>query len=209
MGRCSRMTFAATRRSRRPRAPLPVRVVLAAITAFSLVLPACTHGQTRVVEPTASALWYPPGRNQELELTWALSPTLSESDGGPRRNLEIIARIGDAVHRVTLGPHDGVLLPFEQSACNPSLKNATEVSLIRLETMGPETIVARRVRPTLLEISFTVEADDEPAKTHGTLGTIPIPADARVVDAISEIVDGGEERPIECPSALGRGRGPQ
>ena len=163
--------------------------MFAAIAALSLVLPACGHG------------WYPRGHNQELELTWAVHPAVSESDGGPRRDLEIIARIGGAVHRVALGPHDGVLLPSEQSACNPSLKNATEVSLIRFETMGPETIVVRRVLPTLLEISFTVEADDEPAKTHGTLGTIQIPEGARVVDAISEIVDGDKERPIDCSSA--------
>ena len=162
------------------------RPTFAAIAALALVLPACGRG-----------------RNQELELTWVVHPAVSESDGGPRRNLEIVARIGGAVHRVALGAHDGVLVPSEQSACDPSLKNAAEVSLIRFETMGPETIVARRVRPTLLEISFTVEADDEPAKTHGTLGTIPIPGDARVVDAVSEIVDGGEERPIDCSSAAG------
>jgi hypothetical protein len=106
-----------------------------------------------------------------------------------------------------LGPQDGVLVPTEQSACSPSLKNAREVSVIRFYTMGPKTIVARRVQPTLLEISFTVEADDEPAKTHGTLGKIPIPADVRVVDAISEVDAGGKGKRFDCSSSVAGGPG--
>ncbi len=196
--------------------------MFAVIGALSLLPPACKEGLVRVAAsgppsaatdraapPTASAPWYPSGRNQELTLTWAVYPIISESDGGPRRNLEVIARIGGAVQRVALGPHDGILLASEQSTCNPSLKKANEVSVIKFATMGPETIVARRVRPTLLEISFAREADDEPAKTHGTLATVAIPADARVVDAISEIDGEGQERAIDCSSKAEEPWGPR
>jgi len=65
---------------------------------------------------------------------------------------------------------------------------------------GSGSVTASRTRPTLLEISFNVEADDEPAKLHGTLATIPIPADARVVDAICAIGSGGEKQAIDCSS---------
>jgi hypothetical protein len=92
-----------------------------------------------------------------------------------------------------LGPQDGYLIPSEQSVCNPSLKNAEQVSVIRFYTMGPTAIVARRVQPTVLEISFTREADDEPAKTHGTLATLAIPADARIIDEVFEA-----EVPLDC-----------
>jgi hypothetical protein len=148
-----------------------------------------------------SAQWYPPGTNQELKLTWAVYPKTGESEGGPIRNLEVVARIGHAVKRVKLGPHDGYLIASQQSVCNPSLKNATVVSVINFYTMGPEIIFARRVQATLLEIAFTREVDDEPAKTHGTIATIPIPADARIVDAISDIRGAGKEGPFDCSAS--------
>jgi hypothetical protein len=195
--------------------PLHPMSLLSALVALLPLLSACGEGQRRVATPSSSTavtnqaapattatFWYPAGTNQELKLIWVIQPAIDESEGGPRRPLEIIAQIGQAVHRVTLGPHDGVLIPSEQSFCNPSLKNATDVSLINFYTMGPETIVARRTQPTRLEILFTVEADDEPAKTHGTLATIPIPADAHIVDTIAKIVDGGREVPIDCSSKV-------
>lgn len=55
---------------------------------------------------------------------------------------------------MALGVHDGSIFAAEQSACNPALKGANRVSVIHFVTMGPETIVARRVQPSLLEISF-------------------------------------------------------
>lgn len=147
-----------------------------------------------------SAEWYPPGTNQELRLTWTIHPIVGESDGGPKRKLEVVTRIGDAVKRVSLGPQVGTLLPSEQSVCNRALTDEIQVSVIRFHTMGPKTIVARRIQPTLLEIMYTVDADDEPSKTRGTLTTIPIPADARIVDAISEILEAGKESPLDCSS---------
>ena len=142
-------------------------------------------------------------------MSWVVHPMASESEGGPRRNIEITARIEGATYRAALGAHDGVLFAEEQSARNPSLRTANQLSVIHFVTMGPETIVARRTQPTLLEIVFTVEADDEPAKLHGTLATIPIPADAHVVDAIYAIGAGGEKRAIDCSSKKEEPWGPK
>lgn len=155
-----------------------------------------------VAPPAVSASWYPAGTNQELKLTWAVYPSQGEaSEAGPKRNLEIVARIGEAVKRVMLGPQFGTLAPSEQSVCNASLKSATDVSVIRFHTMGPKTFVARRTEPTVLEISWNVDADDSPEKTRGTSATIPIPADARIVDAIQDIRGQGNEAPFDCSAS--------
>ncbi len=148
---------------------------------------------------TEAGQWYPAGTNQELKLTWTVHPVQDDStDAGPKRDLELALRIGDAVKRVKLGPQFGALAPSEQSVCNASLKSATQVSVIHFHTMGPKTVSARRVQPGMLEISWNVEADDSPDKLHGTYATIPIPTDARIVDAIQDIRAAGKDEPFDC-----------
>jgi hypothetical protein len=102
---------------------------------------------------------------------------------------------------VRLNRHHGTLVPSQQSVCDPALKNRSVVSTIQLNTMGIETIVARRVEPTALEISFSVEADDEPSKTHGVLARIAVPAQARVIDQVIEVREDGTEAPLDCSSS--------
>lgn len=168
-------------------------------------LPVATSGAAPVPAPSA---WYPPGQGQHLELIWTLHSSIYETDGGPNRNLELVVRVGGAVHCVALGVHGGSLFAAEQSACDPSLKSGDQVSVIHFVTMGPETIVARRVRASLLEIYFDRDADDEPAKTHGLLATIGVPADARFSDSIAMIGENGEERVIDCSSRAEEPWGP-
>ena len=103
--------------------------------------------------------------------------------------------------RVPLGPQFGTLSPSTLSVCDPALKKDALVSALYLHTMGPKTIVARRVQPGLLEISWTREADDAPEKIKGTIATIPIPPDARIVDAVQVIRSPGDEAPFDCSGA--------
>jgi len=136
---------------------------------------------------------------RNVELTWVVHPSRGgeASEGGPKREVEIVTRIGDAAERVSLGAHAGDLLPADQSPCDASLRDESRVSVLRFHGMGPKTLVARRVQPTRIEVTFKVDADDEPAKVAGTLATITVPADARIVDGIREIRD-GKEAPFAC-----------
>ena len=177
----------------------------ARVGAAASSAPVATSGAAPVPAPSA---WYPPGQGQHLELIWTLHSSIYETDGGPNRNLELVARVGSAVHRVALGVHGGSLFAAEQGACVPSLKSADQVSMIHFVTMAPETIVARRVGASLLEIHFDRDADDEPAKTHGRLATIGIPADARISDSIVMKGANGEERVIDCSSKAEEPWGP-
>lgn len=180
--------------------PLPASVVPSAPTArpfmklaiaiAACLLTACSHEAPRSATPATSA--------PVASLTWTFSRSLGESDGGPERDLDVVLRVGDSVHSVRLGRQHGTLVPSEQSVCDPALKGAGVVSVLALHTMGPKTIVARRVAPALLEISFTVDADDEPAKTHGVLATIHVPAEARVIEQVREVHEDGREAPLAC-----------
>lgn len=156
-----------------------------ALAIAASLLTACAHKPPVPAVPVAS-------------LTWTFSHVLGESDGGPERDLDVVLRVGDSVRRVSLGRQHGTLVPSEQSVCDPALKVAGVDSVVKLHTMGPKTLVARRVAPALLEISFTVDADDEPSKTHGVLATIPIPAEARIVEQVREVLEGGQEAPLAC-----------
>jgi hypothetical protein len=198
-------------------APSPARRfgsarVLTPILATGL-LTACAHPAPLGKEPAATVAIpsatsarlsdppYPVTTDPVVSLTWQFSRTLGESDGGPERDLDVVVHVGGSVRRVRLNRHRGTLVPSQQSVCDGTLKDARIVSRIELNTMGPETIVARRVAPTVLEISFTVDADDEPAKTHGVLARIAIPAEARVIDQVREVREDGTEAPLDCSSS--------
>lgn len=146
--------------------------------------------------PDSDARWYPPGDNQELKLTWAIYPTTANDDlRGPKRMIEIIARVGSATKRLKLGTFHGLLSPSNQSLCAPSLKKGEVVSQIGLTTTGPRTLYAKRIAPDKLEISFHVDADPE---ENGVLGTIPVPAGASITEAISDIRSSTQEAPFDC-----------
>jgi hypothetical protein len=178
------------------------------------LLTACAH-RAPLGEGLAATVSVPPATSAQVSeppdpattdsvvsLTWQFSRTLGESDGGPERELDVVVRVGERLRRVKLNRHHGTLVPSEQSVCDPTLKSASIVSVIKLHTMGGETIVARRVTPDVLEISFTVDADDEPSKTQGVLARIAIPVRARVVDQVREVREDGTESPLDCsPSA--------
>lgn len=146
--------------------------------------------------PDSDARWYPSGDNQELRLTWAIYPATANEDlRGPKRMIEIIARVGSATKRLKLGTYNGILSPSNQSLCTPSLKKGDVVSQIGLTTTGPRTLYAKRTAPDKLEISFHVDADPE---ENGVLGTIPIPAGASITEAISDIRSSTQEAPFDC-----------
>lgn len=174
-------------------------------TATADASPAAAASEATVVVEADSAApsevganWYPAGTNQEVKLSWAVYPKISESEAGERRNIEVVARIGTAVRRVMLGPHDGYLTPSKQSVCNPALKTGKTVAVLGLTTMGPRTFTADRVQPGLLEIVRHVMADPE---EHKVLARIPIPADARITDALVDIRSAGNEGPFDCAAA--------
>jgi hypothetical protein len=146
--------------------------------------------------------WYPEGKAQALKLTWAVYPSIAEGEAGPKRPIEVIARIGNATKRLKLGTHEGYLHPDEQSLCAPSLKSGNVASLLKLNTMGPKTLFAKRTSPDKIEVSFHVDADPE---ENGALGTIPIPADATISEAISDIQSAQDEAPFDCQDKVSDG----
>lgn len=149
--------------------------------------------------PTPQSEEHPSATKQELSLTWVLGPTKdSGSEAGPERTVDVVVRVGESVKRVSLGAQQGELVPSQQSVCDASLKKSPDVSILHFYTMGPKTLTARRVRPESLEIIFDVAADDEPAKTHGTLATIPIPHDARIVEAVLDESSPGAGAAFDC-----------
>lgn len=143
----------------------------------------------------AGTPWYPAGANQSLKLTWAVYPPQGSEGADPPRNLEIVARIGSAVRRVMIGPQRGELEANDQSVCKPSLKTGNTVSVLTFNKMGVKTFFAKRVQPDLLEISYFVAADPE---ERGVVAKIPVPADAQISDAITDIQGVGNEKPFDC-----------
>jgi hypothetical protein len=67
--------------------------------------------------------------------------------------------------------------------------------------MGPETLTVTRIQASELEVTFHVEADDEPAKLDGTLATLSIPARATIEEAILEMTGVASSRPVDCRGA--------
>jgi len=168
-----------------------------AVASVGLTLLGCA---ARGPAPTASQR-EPQPAPPKLTLTWVLSTPISESDGGPARRVELVARSEHTIHRVDLGTHSGVLVPSEQSLCNPSLKGDSRVSVLIFATMGPETLTVTRIQASELEVTFHVEADDEPAKLDGTLATLSIPARATIEEAILEMTGVASSRPVDCRGA--------
>jgi hypothetical protein len=154
-------------------------------------------------EVTAADRWYPGGKAQSLKLTWAVYPSTGEGEAGPSRMIELVARIGNATKRLKLGTHTGYLTPSEQSLCTPSLRRGDVVSQLALNTMGPKTLFAKRTAPDKLEIGFHVDADPE---ERGVLGTLAIPADAVISEAISDIRGPQDEAPFDCKGNASDGR---
>jgi hypothetical protein len=138
--------------------------------------------------------WFPAG-TADLRLTWAVYPVQAAGEFGAERNLELVLRVGDAVRRVPLGVQTGDLVPEDQSICNPSLKSGETVSQLKYETAGRKAFFAKRTQPDRLEISYFIDADPEERKV---VATLPIPKDARITDAISDIRDAANEWPFDC-----------
>lgn len=141
----------------------------------------------------------PPTASASATLTWSFGPILSDSEAGPQRAIVILFAASGNVRRFVLGRRQGVLVPSDQSVClPPSAKKGDVVSFVELNTMGETHLVARRVAPELIEVTFDVDADDEPAKLHGVLARIPVPAGLPIVDQVRVVREDGSVGPLDC-----------
>jgi hypothetical protein len=150
------------------------------------------------VDAGEETIW-PAGTNQELRLTWAVYPPVGTGETA-KRNLEIVARIGDVVKRTPLGAQQGFLFPEAQGVCNASRKIGNEVAEVTFYLGGENNVVAKRTKPDLLEFTSTIAPDVACKNCEKTtaLGTLKIPADARIVEAFQDIPAPGKEAAFDC-----------
>jgi hypothetical protein len=183
-----------------PRAPYPRERTSWAGRAAPAALAALFLGCKTEAPPRAAAPPAPSSAPRAASLTWWFSPPLGDpdSEAGPEREIVVLFSAGAEVRRIALGRRQGALVPADQSVCRPDAKTGDVVSSVTLETMGVTHLLARRVAPGAIEISFTVEADDEPAKTHGTLARIAVPPGLAVVDHVLVARDNGTQRVLDC-----------
>ncbi|HVH43217.1 MAG TPA: hypothetical protein VM925_12770 [Labilithrix sp.] len=145
--------------------------------------------------------------SSDLELTWAVYPPVGHGENR-KRNVELVARTGEAVRRLPLGAMRGALLPSNQSACGAKqtayLKSADEVAKITFDVSGGSAFAVRQASPELLEV-VSVTAPDEycandDCHTRQVLAMIPVPGGARIIEAIADLRSGGREGPFDCGS---------
>ncbi len=171
-----------------------------------------TTGATSATKPIGSAATidgpaWPAAKSPELKLTWAAYPPVGAGEGATRK-LELVLRIGEVARRFPLGSVRGSLLPLNQSVCGDKQiaykKVAGEVAKITFYIGGASTFAVRRPSPGMLEIE-SVEGSDgycpnNDCDTRKSLVKIPIPEDARIVEAITDIQAAGKEAPFDCGS---------
>jgi len=148
---------------------------------------------------------WPGGASPELKLTWAVYPPTGQGERSTRQ-LEVVARIGDAVRRFRLGAIQGALQPQNQSVCGDKQiaykKMVGEVAKITFYVGGATTFAAKRLAPGMLAIESVAGSDGycptDDCDVRKTLVTIPIPEDARIVEALSDVQGPGREAPFAC-----------
>lgn len=180
----------------------------AAVSAVTSATASVAASATKPVSSGSKVLdgpAWPAGKSPELKLTWAVYPSVGQGETSTR-NLELVARIGEVVRRFPVGSIRGALLPANQSVCGDKQiaykKAPGEVAKITFYVGGASTFVARRASAGMLEIE-SVQGSDGYCPTNDCdtklpLVTIPIPDDARIVEAISDIQGPGKEGPFDC-----------
>lgn len=186
----------------------------AAVSANADAMTAADQTATSVAEANGKSLdtpAWPAGAKPTLKLTWAVYPPVGQGETA-KRNVEIVARIGDVVRRLSLGPTAGALLPQNQSFCNPKTpyaKGPGDVAKITFYVGGATSYAVSRSSPTMLEVQAVQAADgycpENNCDTRITKAKIPIPADAAIVEAITDIPAAGKDAPFDCGNAGGSG----
>ncbi len=168
-----------------------------------------SHGSDAAAPPssvtTLDAPPWPTAAKPALKLTWAVYPPVGQGETRTRK-LELVARVGDVARRLPLGSVMGALEPLNQSVCGSKQvaykKERGEVAKITFYIGGASTFAVRRVRPDLLEVASVSGPDGYcPANdcdVRRTYATIPIPADATIVEALRDISAPGQEAPFDC-----------
>jgi hypothetical protein len=174
---------------------------------------ASASGAASATKPVGSAVTtldgpaWPAGKSPELKLTWAAYPPVGQGEGATRK-LELVARIGEVARHFPLGSVRGALLPLNQSVCGDKQvaykKVAGEVAKITFYVGGASTFAIRRPSPGMLEVESVQGSDgycpNNDCDTRKSLVKIPIPVDARLVEAITDIQAAGKEAPFDCGS---------
>jgi hypothetical protein len=155
---------------------------------------------------------WPAGKSPEIKLTWAVYPTVGQGETSTRK-LELVARSGEVARRFPVGAIKGALLPLNQSVCGDKQvaykKTPGEVAKITFYVGGASTFAVRRSSPGMLEVESVQGADgycpNNDCDTKSLLVKIPIPDDARIVEAISDIEAAGKEAPFDCSKGASSG----
>ncbi len=149
---------------------------------------------------------WPTEARPELKLTWAVYPPKKGAVEQDPRNLELVARMGGVTRRLPLGPQIGALHAQNQSVCAESQlaykKGPGEVAKITFYMGGAVTFAVKRTSPSLLEIVKTVASDgycpEHNCAVVRRIASIPVPADARVKEAVTIIESVANEHPFAC-----------
>lgn len=152
---------------------------------------------------------WPTGTRAELKLTWAVYPPKKGAIEQDPRNLELVARIGAVTRRLPLGPQVGALHAENQSVCAESQlaykRGPGEVAKVTFYMGGAVTFAVKRTSPSLLEIVKTVASDgncpEHNCAVVRRIASIPVPADARVKEAVTIIESVANEHPFDCGGA--------
>ena len=119
--------------------------------------------------------------------------------------------IGESLGRLELKPQMGSLFPYHQSVCKTTTfpLGPDEVAKITFEEGGAGGYVIRRKPADTLEVLAWSQSDgaciDEKsgdmiacAVTYESVKKLPIPAGAKIVEALLEVDPTGTRRPIRC-----------
>jgi hypothetical protein len=103
----------------------------------------------------------------------------------------------------------GFLLPENQSVCGARqiayVKEKAEVAKVTFYIGGAGIFAVSRPRPDLLEVTATQASDgycpENDCEQKRVVVSVPIPADAVITEALTDIEGPGKEHPFDCGKA--------
>lgn len=175
----------------------------AVVPSAAPAVPVASAAPARSAAPAAPVTSAPLGG--EVSLTWTVHPPVGQGEQAKRR-LELVVRSGAQSKRVDLGPQIGALLPQNQSVCGAKQiaykKQGKDVAKVTFYIGGAGSFAVTRTKPETLEV-VEIHASDgycptNDCETRRVVTTIPVPADATFVEALTDIEVAGKEKPFDC-----------